>query len=59
MPAPDVVALVRDQPWWLSWARDRIEARKQADAERQRADARAQRVAGKRKAMGLSLRPPS
>lgn len=59
MAAPDVVALIRDQPWWLSWARDRIEARKQAEDERGRAEQRGQRVQAKRQAMGLSLRPKS
>jgi hypothetical protein len=58
MPAPEFMALIEREPWWLQWARERLDAAEYVREYRQSEDNRKSRVAEKRKSMSLSLSPP-
>lgn len=57
MPVPEFAALIEREPWWLQWARERLDAAEYVREYREREDQRKGRVAEKRKSMSLSLSP--
>jgi hypothetical protein len=57
MPVPEFAALIRDEPWWLQWARERLDARDEVEQAQQNDQARADRVQQRKQGMGLSLKP--